>query len=365
MKRSYLILSLLLLLAVSATNVMAQQRGDKDGDGVPDSRDQCPDIAGSPNNNGCPVLEIAPPQPPPPADSDGDGLPDSNDQCPNQAGPRENGGCPVVVIATPVPPPSNDVPDQPPADPNPPGESAGNPGDVAPVPLQPTVPPIVPTSLPLPPQFQPPLLPVEGCYVTAASNNNINVRQMPDLSAAVLGWLSPGVVYEAMGYVVNGDQAWFMLSTYESYAGDMGYSARSVLLTTGDCPQIAPPLVLDEQPTWERPIVRRSVDGFATSEDNGTASYEPDQADIDAMTADCGEDNWGYVFDDDELTGYYCLDDDTASSEPTVKDFEHSSPTGGNTSGGTRLADGDCNENGIRDGDELLPPDCLKANSSN
>ena len=33
------------------------------------------------------------------------------------------------------------------------------------------------------------------------------------------------------------------------------------------------------------------------------------------MKLDCGEDNWGYVFDDDELTGYYCLNDDTANDD--------------------------------------------------
>lgn len=68
---------------------------DSDGDGVPDSSDQCPTEAGPASNGGCPVVV-------PPVDTDGDGTPDSSDQCPNEAGPASNGGCPVVV------PPSGD-----------------------------------------------------------------------------------------------------------------------------------------------------------------------------------------------------------------------------------------------------------------
>jgi hypothetical protein len=42
--------------------------------------------------------------PPPPVDTDGDGVPDSSDQCPNQAGPASNNGCPVT------PPPDDHQP---------------------------------------------------------------------------------------------------------------------------------------------------------------------------------------------------------------------------------------------------------------
>ena len=41
--------------------------------------------------------------------------------------------------------------------------------------------------------------------------------------------------------------------------------------------------------------------------DSGIASYEPDQGDIDGMVADCGEDNWGLIYEDDGVVGYYCL----------------------------------------------------------
>ena len=50
---------------------------DSDGDGVADANDACPDVAGK--MNGCP-------------DSDGDGIADNADACPNAAGPA--GGCP-------------------------------------------------------------------------------------------------------------------------------------------------------------------------------------------------------------------------------------------------------------------------------
>jgi len=46
------------------------------GDGVPDDFDACPDVAGVPENNGCPMVELV-------TDSDGDGVADSVDQCPN------------------------------------------------------------------------------------------------------------------------------------------------------------------------------------------------------------------------------------------------------------------------------------------
>ncbi len=54
---------------------------DADGDGVKDSKDMCPNIAGLKAFNGCP-------------DSDGDGIKDSDDNCPMAAGDAMNGGCP-------------------------------------------------------------------------------------------------------------------------------------------------------------------------------------------------------------------------------------------------------------------------------
>lgn len=54
---------------------------DSDGDGIPDHLDECPDEAGLAEFNGCP-------------DRDGDGIPDKDDACPDQAGPKEFKGCP-------------------------------------------------------------------------------------------------------------------------------------------------------------------------------------------------------------------------------------------------------------------------------
>ncbi len=65
---------------------------DADADGVPDTADACPTVAGisslDPTKNGCP----------PPADADTDGIPDEGDACPQQPGvanvdPQKN-GCP-------------------------------------------------------------------------------------------------------------------------------------------------------------------------------------------------------------------------------------------------------------------------------
>jgi OOP family OmpA-OmpF porin len=55
---------------------------DRDGDGVPDSLDACPDVPGAKQYNGCP-------------DTDGDGIPDNLDKCPGTPGFAKYGGCPV------------------------------------------------------------------------------------------------------------------------------------------------------------------------------------------------------------------------------------------------------------------------------
>lgn len=54
---------------------------DKDGDGVADKADLCPEVFGAKESNGCP-------------DSDADGVPDPEDDCPSQAGTIEALGCP-------------------------------------------------------------------------------------------------------------------------------------------------------------------------------------------------------------------------------------------------------------------------------
>ncbi|MGB1040684.1 MAG: OmpA family protein, partial [Flavobacteriales bacterium] len=56
---------------------------DTDGDGVVDSKDACPKVAGT--LNGCP-------------DTDKDGIVDSKDKCPKVAGVAANDGCPAVKV---------------------------------------------------------------------------------------------------------------------------------------------------------------------------------------------------------------------------------------------------------------------------
>jgi len=54
---------------------------DGDGDGITDSKDACPQTPGLAALNGCP-------------DGDGDGVADKDDKCPQVAGPADNNGCP-------------------------------------------------------------------------------------------------------------------------------------------------------------------------------------------------------------------------------------------------------------------------------
>ncbi|HZN91213.1 MAG TPA: OmpA family protein [Myxococcales bacterium] len=100
------------------------ETNDRDGDGIPDGDDACPDEPedkdGFEDSDGCPELDndkdgVADPddqcpQDPGPKELDGcpdrdqDDVPDIVDKCPDQAGPAENEGCPVeepqVVLET-------------------------------------------------------------------------------------------------------------------------------------------------------------------------------------------------------------------------------------------------------------------------
>lgn len=61
---------------------------DRDADGVPDAGDQCPDKKGEPRYAGCP-------------DTDGDGVPDHKDKCANEKGLASKEGCPEASTQTP------------------------------------------------------------------------------------------------------------------------------------------------------------------------------------------------------------------------------------------------------------------------
>lgn len=60
---------------------------DTDGDGINDELDKCPNVKGVARYQGCPV-----------PDTDGDGVNDEDDKCPNEAGPASNFGCPVIDV---------------------------------------------------------------------------------------------------------------------------------------------------------------------------------------------------------------------------------------------------------------------------
>jgi outer membrane protein OmpA-like peptidoglycan-associated protein len=69
---------------------------DRDGDGIIDSKDACPDVKGVPSDD--PELNGCPP------DSDGDGIRDDKDACPYEKGVRDDdpskNGCPKSVRVT-------------------------------------------------------------------------------------------------------------------------------------------------------------------------------------------------------------------------------------------------------------------------
>lgn len=87
---------------------------DKDGDGITDADDKCPDVAGLARYNGCPIPDtdhdgindendkcptvagVDRYQGCPVPDTDGDGVNNEEDKCPNIAGPADNFGCPVI-----------------------------------------------------------------------------------------------------------------------------------------------------------------------------------------------------------------------------------------------------------------------------
>lgn len=70
------------------------EKSDRDGDGIPDEKDRCPDEPGPRSNDGCPVEEELTQNPE--EDTDNDGILNKDDDCPNTFGVKENKGCPIV-----------------------------------------------------------------------------------------------------------------------------------------------------------------------------------------------------------------------------------------------------------------------------
>ncbi len=61
---------------------------DTDGDGINDEMDKCPTVKGLAKYNGCPI-----------PDTDGDGVNDEEDKCIDRKGPASNQGCPEIAKA--------------------------------------------------------------------------------------------------------------------------------------------------------------------------------------------------------------------------------------------------------------------------
>jgi type IX secretion system PorP/SprF family membrane protein len=68
---------------------------DKDGDGICDKEDKCPEEPGKPDLNGCPPPKSKEPEKKK-DDRDGDGVLDKDDKCPDEPGPKGNKGCPFI-----------------------------------------------------------------------------------------------------------------------------------------------------------------------------------------------------------------------------------------------------------------------------
>jgi OOP family OmpA-OmpF porin len=68
---------------VSSKDSVVRAPADTDGDGIPDSEDKCPTVAGTLKYHGCPI-----------PDTDGDGIDDEHDSCPTVPGLAKYHGCP-------------------------------------------------------------------------------------------------------------------------------------------------------------------------------------------------------------------------------------------------------------------------------
>jgi hypothetical protein len=70
--------------AHGSIEVEAIASDDRDGDGIEDTLDTCPDEPGPASPDGCPI----------PGDADGDEVPDADDACPDEPGLLDDEGCP-------------------------------------------------------------------------------------------------------------------------------------------------------------------------------------------------------------------------------------------------------------------------------
>ncbi|GAB5491904.1 MAG: hypothetical protein Phog2KO_21190 [Phototrophicaceae bacterium] len=213
MKRNYLLSILIVVLLVVIPSTYAQN--DSDNDGVSDRQDECPQVVGTIDNNGCPVDDFAPNPTPiperepevqtePQVDTDGDGVFDSDDLCPNTVGYIEWNGCPDTDgdgLTTQY----DNCPDEFGS-----RENLGCPDAVA-IPAT-----TIPVSLPP--------LPQDACYVGTFGATAVNIRPSASTDEAPIGTIDPSQAVSALG-VVDG---WVLLA-------DGGYVSESVVRTNSLC----------------------------------------------------------------------------------------------------------------------------------
>ncbi|MFN8378882.1 MAG: SH3 domain-containing protein [Anaerolineae bacterium] len=188
-KMTVLLITLLGLLIVAGAATAQLVPGDRDGDGLPDTVDRCPDAAGPRTNGGCPLAQ---PTNAPIQDRDSDGVADFVDGCPDDAGTGFTNGCPANI-----------------------------------------------EPIPLPNQQSPEVVMIwdsmDECMVGVPLNASapVNVREEPSTSAPILGQLGPGQQFSPWFRDYDENNAvWFGGAPA---SGGYGWVADSVVIDNGQC----------------------------------------------------------------------------------------------------------------------------------
>ncbi|MEO1164140.1 MAG: thrombospondin type 3 repeat-containing protein [Chloroflexota bacterium] len=217
MQRHYLQVSIKVLIVVvlavgwfstsfvTPSSVYAQPgTNDTDADGVDNSRDNCPTVAGPASNMGCPLPTEAPSTSATevpnndvvPPDSDGDGTADPLDSCPNTPGDGANAGCPEGQTSE---------------DPTGAGSEPDTSSESAPVPLVP--------------------MPTTGsCVASPIGSNSVNMRNSWSIDSEIVDTLQVNEMREVWAVVTTNDEqypTWYLLP--------WGYVNSSVVRLGGDC----------------------------------------------------------------------------------------------------------------------------------
>lgn len=161
-------------------------------------------------------------------DRDGDGVLDHEDRCPDQPGTAANAGCPDPTPVPPPPPPPEPSGSDGGSTPN----DTGDTGVVQPPPIDPTTIPYV-------------FLPEDGpCVVSAPIPppvTNVNIREEPHTDALVIGQLSPIDLATVVGLFQHGPDStdpgaqsypiWLLVAHNDM----LGWVAQAAVRQGGDC----------------------------------------------------------------------------------------------------------------------------------